>query len=300
MTWSDLTQVIKESPNYSSREGRKIERITVHHTAGIGSAEGLLNIFANPSRQASANYVIGNDGTIGGCVAEEYRAWTSGSKENDTRAITLEVSNDVNGEPWSIGSRAWNSAVELCADICLRYGFTLWWDPDNKTGSITCHRWYQATACPGDWFYARIPDFIFEVNKKVNEILKRISALESKVATLEKKVSAVETKEKTDATNITNIKSDVTKLNSRVTSVETNEKTNAADIAALKKSVNSINAHIQPVYHTVDDCPDWAKPTVQKLYDRGDLKGVSKNDLGLNNDTTRVLVITDRAGGFDN
>lgn len=266
--WSDLTQIIEESPNCSSRLLRKISRITVHHTAGKNTAQGLLDMFAVPwkisGRQASANYCIGNDGTIGGCVPEEYRAWTSGSSENDTRAITIEVSNDVNGEPWSIGKKAWASAVDLCVDICLRYGFTLWWNPDNKTGSLTCHRWYQATACPGDWFYERIPKFIEEVNKKVNEILKRITALETKVKEL-----------------------------------EAQEKNDAACINTLNKRVYDLELYAMPKYDSVKESPKWAKPTIEKLVKSGCLKGDEDGDLMLTEDLTRTLVIVDRAGGFD-
>lgn len=269
--WSDLTQIIQVSPNYSSRLLRKVSRITVHHTAGIASAQGLLNQFANPAREASANYCIGNDGTIGGCVPEEYRAWTSGSRENDTRAITIEVSNDVNGEPWSIGKKAWASAVKLCVDICLRYGFTLWWNPDNKTGSLTCHRWYQATACPGDWFYARIPQFISEVNKKVNEILTRISNLEKKVDALTTRIEKISSKQATDEENI----------------------------VRLGRGYDQLNERTRAQYNSVEECPDWAQPTVQKLVDEGYLKGEKKGDLALTTDLTRTLVIVDRAGGFD-
>lgn len=266
MIWSDLTQIVEVSPNYSSRDGRKVERITVHHTAGKATAQGLLNQFANPARGASANYVIGNDGTIGGCVGEEFRAWTSGSWENDTRAITIEVSNDVNGEPWSIGKKAWKSAVNLCADICLRYGFRLWWNPDIKTGSLTCHRWYQATACPGDWFYERIPQFMNEVNK----VIDRITTLEKRLDAMQKQITALEAK----------------------------EKKNAEDITLLTRGYDQLNERTRVQYNDLKECPKWAKPTIAKLINEGYLKG-DGTGLALTEDLTRTLVIVDRAGGFD-
>lgn len=269
--WSDLTSTVLVSPNCSSREGRKIERITVHHSAGKNTVEGLLDWFATPweisGRQASANYVIGNDGRIGGCVPEELRAWTSGSKDNDTRAITIEVSNDVNGEPWSIGSKAWNSAVNLCADICMRYGFRLKWHPIFKTGTLTCHRWYQDTVCPGNWFYERIPEFIKEVNGMLNEL----NQLKKTVNEQAQTISA---------------------LTSRLNAVEQYDK--AVDLA-----LGALNDRTMAKYHKVDDCPKWAKPTVAKLVERGDLKGDENGNLGLTTDLTRTLVIVDRAGGFD-
>lgn len=265
--WSDLTKIVRVSPNCSSREGRKIERITVHHSAGKNTVEGLLDWFATPweisGRQASANYVIGNDGKIGGCVPEELRAWTSGSKDNDTRAITIEVSNDVNGEPWSIGSKAWNSAVNLCADICMRYGFRLKWHPIFKTGTLTCHRWYQDTTCPGDWFYSRIPEFIEEVNRKVTDILNQIDALNKKVNTLEVANS---------------------KLAKRLLEVE--------------DKVAVVDERTEVKYHTIKEVPDWARPTIQKLINKGYLKGQDGN-LALTYELVRELVINDRAGVFD-
>ncbi len=50
-------------------------------------------------------------------------------------------------------------------------------------------------------------------------------------------------------------------------------------------------------YNTVDDVPDWARPTVQKLIGRGILKG-DGNGLDLSCDMLRILVILDRAGSF--
>lgn len=186
--YSPLCAFWYTSPNRSSREDRPVSRITVHHTAGICSTIGLLRMFHDPARRASANYVIGNTGSVGGCVPEEDRSWCSNSRDNDTRAITIEVSNDVNSEPWSVSDAAWKATVELCVDICLRYGFKLWWDPEKQTGSLTAHRWFANTACPGDWLYARFPDLIKEVNEMVDKILK----LEEQLAGLQLHVQRLE------------------------------------------------------------------------------------------------------------
>ena len=88
MAKSTLATVILPSPHYSSRCGRRVDRITIHHAAGIASARTLGLLFQNPARGGSANYGIGNDGEIGCYVDEKYRAWTSGSDENDRRAVT--------------------------------------------------------------------------------------------------------------------------------------------------------------------------------------------------------------------
>lgn len=51
-------------------------------------------------------------------------------------------------------------------------------------------------------------------------------------------------------------------------------------------------------YNTVDECPSWARETIQKLIDKGYLGGNGQS-LDLSHDMVRVLVIQDRAGNFD-
>ena len=76
--------------------------------AGVLTAAQCGKIFQNSRRNASANYGIGNDGTIYGYVDEDNRAWTSSSKSNDCQAITVEVSNSSTGGDWPISEAAWN------------------------------------------------------------------------------------------------------------------------------------------------------------------------------------------------
>lgn len=67
-------------------------------------------------------------------------------------------------------------------------------------------------------------------------------------------------------------------------------------IDTLSKDVNSLNNVM--IYNYIDNnMPDWAKPTIQKLYDKKILKG-NENGLGLTDDMLRILVILDRAGIF--
>ncbi len=49
------------------------------------------------------------------------------------------------------------------------------------------------------------------------------------------------------------------------------------------------------VYNSVNECPAWAKDTVQKLVSKGFLQGNADGKLNLNYDLLRVLVINDRA-----
>lgn len=59
-----------------------------------------------------------------------------------------------------------------------------------------------------------------------------------------------------------------------------------------------VNRTIGIYDHIDDNMPDWAKPTIQKLTDKGYLKGGSDGKLGLTEDVMRILVINDRAGVY--
>ena len=53
------------------------------------------------------------------------------------------------------------------------------------------------------------------------------------------------------------------------------------------------------IYNYIDkNMPEWARPTIQKLVDKGILQG-DENGLGLTDELLRVLVINDRAGLYD-
>ena len=50
------------------------------------------------------------------------------------------------------------------------------------------------------------------------------------------------------------------------------------------------------MYQTIENVPDWARPSIQKLIDKGVLQGDGKGNLNLSGDLTRILVILDRIG----
>lgn len=53
-------------------------------------------------------------------------------------------------------------------------------------------------------------------------------------------------------------------------------------------------------FRRLDEVPEDARPTIAKLVERGLLRGVSEDNLGLTVDLTRALVVLDRAHAFDN
>ena len=170
MGFSNLirNQVLASASNYTNgRKGYKICKITPHHMAGVLSGEQCARIFQNPNRQASANYCIGNDGGIVGCVDENNRAWTSSSSSNDCQAITIEVSNNKTGGDWTISDAAWNSLINLCVDICKRHGFRLNYD-GTPNGSLTRHDMFANTNCPGPYLKSKLSELARIVNAKLD------------------------------------------------------------------------------------------------------------------------------------
>ncbi len=160
---SSLISYTALSPNCSRRE-RAISKVTVHHMAGSLTVETCGRVFADPSRQASSNYGIGSDGRIALYVPEDKQAWTSSNWDNDQRAVTVEVANSSCGGDWPVSDAAWSSLVSLLADVCRRNGIgELRWTGDAG-GSLTCHYMFAATACPGPYLKARMPELAAAVN----------------------------------------------------------------------------------------------------------------------------------------
>lgn len=169
MSYSSLTNkyIPASTDNYMrGRGGYKVCKITPHHMACQWSAERCAQSFQVSGRMASANYCIGSDGTIVANVDEENRAWTSSNYYNDCQAITIEIAND-NTNTWTISSKAWNALVNLCVDICKRYGFRLNYT-GNANGSLTEHRMFVATSCPGPYLHSKMPQLALEVNARLD------------------------------------------------------------------------------------------------------------------------------------
>lgn len=164
MSDSQLVSYVRLSPNHSGARKHPITRITPHYVDGNCTVETLGEVFAPVSRQASSNYGIGSDGRVGMYVEECNRAWTSGSYDNDNRAVTIECANLADG---SLTDACWNSLVELCADICRRNGISNCSYTGDTSGVLTMHKWFQSTDCPGPWLSEQFERLSREVNAKL-------------------------------------------------------------------------------------------------------------------------------------
>ena len=146
-TNSSLVSYTQISPNRNSPRNQAITSIVVHHMAGIMSVEQFGALVANPARQMSANYAIGSDGRIGMYCPESDRSWCSSSGAVDHHSITIEVSNDMYGEPWSISAKVYQSLIKLCVDICKRNGIKKLEYKGDLTGTLLRHCDIIPTQC---------------------------------------------------------------------------------------------------------------------------------------------------------
>lgn len=187
MSNSPLVTYTKISPNKSSPRNHKIDTITIHCVVGQLTAKQIVNLtkFQNSSGNSSCNYAVGTDGSIGLCVEEKDRAWTSSSRSNDHRAITIEVASDTK-PPYAVNDKAMSALIELVADICKRNGIKeLKWKGDKSLigqvdkQNMTAHRWFASTACPGDYLYGKFDDIAAAVNKKLNPVVTKPSSTSS-------------------------------------------------------------------------------------------------------------------------
>ena len=73
----------------------------------------------------------------------------------------------------------------------------------------------------------------------------------------------------------------------------------------LKKMISDLSYKIDRlenpmIYNYIDEnMPEWARPTIQKMVDKGILRGNEKGELGLNETMLKMFVTNDRAGLYD-
>ena len=169
-TNSPLVTYTNITKNKTANRNHAIDTITIHCIVGQWTAKQGCDYFAGTDIQASCNYVVGKDGSIGLCVDEKDRSWCSSNAANDHRAITIECASDTT-HPYAVTDAAYNALINLVADICKRNGIKqLLWKADKSLigqvdkQNMTVHRWFANKACPGDYLYSRHSDIAAKVN----------------------------------------------------------------------------------------------------------------------------------------
>lgn len=189
MSNSSLATYTLISPNKTSPRNHEIDMVIIHCFVGQVTAKRGCEVFQPTTKQASCNYVVGYDGSIGLCVDEKDRSWCSGGVDKnkqpirvngisgadiDHRAISIEVACEAK-HPYKITDKAYTALVNLLVDICKRNPAIkeLKWQSDKSlVGKIdkqnmAVHRWFANKACPGDYLYNLHGQIAEEVNKKL-------------------------------------------------------------------------------------------------------------------------------------
>lgn len=136
--------------------------------AGNLTLQQCGNVFANKKAQASANYGVSTAGQVGLYVQERDRSWATANAANDHRAVTIEVANCSTGGNWPVSDAALNTLIDLCVDICKRNNIKALNYTGDKSGNLTMHKWFAATACPGPYLASKFPYIAQQVNAKLN------------------------------------------------------------------------------------------------------------------------------------
>lgn len=268
MSNSKLVTYTNLSPNCTKAKRGSNVYIIPHCIVGQWTAKQGCDYFARPGLGASANYVVGKDGSIGLCVDEAYRAWTTGGDLSangitgstiDHYAVTIEVASDVFA-PYAVTDAAYQALIRLVADIARRNGIKeLRWRGDKSlVGSpdrqnLLVHRWFASKACPGDYLYERMGDIAAQANK----ILKEDNDMsEAEVKKIVRETVAAEVKE------------------------------------AVKAAMDEAN----PVYRDLRDVPAYWRDAAMSLLETGAVNGgtpmeVSATDLNLRQETLKAAII---------
>lgn len=155
-------KVPADTGNYSKgRSGRKIEKIAIHHMAGVLSAKTCGSIFQRKGRKASSNYGIGKDAEVGLYVDECNTSYCNSNWDSNCKSVTIETSNSSNGGNWPVSDKVLSKLIELVADIAKRNNLgTL-----VKGKNIVWHSMYVKTTCPGPYLLSKLDYIIAEANK---------------------------------------------------------------------------------------------------------------------------------------
>ena len=84
-------------------------------------------------------------------------------------AVTIEVANEEIGGSWKVSDEAYQTLIDLCADICRRNGIEQLVYTGGPDGTLTVHKMFADTECPGPYLESRMAEIADAVNKKLED-----------------------------------------------------------------------------------------------------------------------------------
>lgn len=128
----------------TGREGRNINKLIVHHNAGVDlSTQDCASIWQ--TREASAHYQVESNGRIGQLVHDWDTSWNAGEWEANLTSIGIEHAN-ISGPPnWDVSEATRENGAHLVAALCKRYSL----GRPEWGKNVFPHQAFSATSCPG-------------------------------------------------------------------------------------------------------------------------------------------------------
>ena len=175
LAYSPLVSYYREARHFGGERTHSIDTITIHCYVGQVTAKQGVDYFATTNVEASANYVVGHDGSVGCSVPENCRSFCSSNRDNDNRAITIEVASDKT-KPYKVTNEALMKTIELVTDVCRRNKiYSLRWSDkkDERVNhmwgcNMTVHRDFKAKDCPGEYLMSQMKFIQDAVNLALN------------------------------------------------------------------------------------------------------------------------------------
>lgn len=149
--------------NYTAARTEPIHGVVVHHTATT-NLDNVIGWFMKPGSAASAHYIVAGDKIIQ-CVKEEFTAWSVGDWLGNNGTVSIEVLNSGTGGDWPVSKKSQETCIKLIADIAKRNNLgKLWLNPDATWPTLSGHRDYSPTICPGDYQYGHLQEYADKAN----------------------------------------------------------------------------------------------------------------------------------------
>ena len=196
------------SSNYTVGRQDTIHGIVIHHAAST-SLDSIGQVFSQYGRGGSAHYGVGGS-QIHQYVREEDTAWHCGDWAGNSCTIGIETTNSTGAPDWLVAEDTFNTLVKLVADIAKRNGLgRIKFEPDGVYPTLSAHRDWSPTYCPGDYLYSRMN----EIADKANEINYPSKKAELKWSKLDKTTTYITVRDthlydfnKTSSSDLTAIK----------------------------------------------------------------------------------------------
>ncbi len=162
-----MSYTVRQNPassaNYDTTR-KPIKKVIIHHAAST-SFDSIGQVFANPSRGASAHYGVGRNQNVDQYVPEKFTAYHCGNYPVNQESIGIENVNSSGAPNWDVAPETRNTLVELVTDICrrnpgigkLQVGVNLFGHKDVSQ---------KPTACP-----VQLEGFLQELADRVNSAL---------------------------------------------------------------------------------------------------------------------------------